>query len=55
MLLEHLEVDGESLLDDSVVIAGNFLEINAYGIGLSQFAQQLLDDLSVLLKLALLP
>jgi hypothetical protein len=54
LLLQNLEVDCERLLDDLVVNLGDATKVQAEGISLFQFTDQLLLQLTILLVLSLL-
>ena len=54
MLLEHFEVDGQSLLDNCIVIFRNLPEIDSNRICLLELGQQGLLHLAVFLELSLL-
>ena len=54
MLLQHFEVNGECLLDDSVIVLSYLAEIEPDSVHLLQLAQKSLLHLSILLELSLL-
>jgi len=53
MLLKHLKVDRQCLLDDSIVLFGDFAEVDADTVCFFELAKQSLLHFPVLLELAL--